>query len=90
MVYEKKVKLKNYLTTLSGKTSYMGDDVLYIPTEPEGYYEIEVTSFDSKNTKLTAMTGCFVSAGKMSWWSVMRVLSMFSPKRIHTSPVILR
>ncbi|NOS85735.1 MAG: hypothetical protein HOP31_11390 [Ignavibacteria bacterium] len=68
VVYEKKVKLKNYLTTLSGKTSYMGDDVLYIPTEPEGYYEIEVTSFDSKNTKLTAMTGCFVSAGKMSWW----------------------
>ncbi len=68
VIYEKKVKLKNYLTTLSGKTSYMGDDVLYIPTEPEGYYEIEVTSFDSKNTKLTAMTGCFVSAGKMSWW----------------------
>ncbi len=68
VVYEKKVKVKSYLTTLSGKTSYLGDDVLFIPTEPEGYYEIEVTSFDSKNTKLTAMTGCFVSAGKMSWW----------------------
>lgn len=78
VVYEKKVKVKTYLTTLSGKTSYLGDDVLFIPAEPEGYYEIEVTSFDSKNTKLTAMTGCFVSAGKMSWWerdeSIINVL----------------
>ncbi len=68
VVYEKKVKVKTYLTTMSGRTSYLGDDVIFIPTEPEGYYEIEVTSFDSKNTKLTAMTGCFVTAGKMSWW----------------------
>jgi len=68
VIYEKKVQVKDFYTSLSGKTSYLGDDVLYIPAEPEGYYEIEVTSFDSKNTKLTDHAGCYVSKGKMSWW----------------------
>lgn len=68
VIYEKKVKVKEFYSSLTGKTSYLGDDVLYIPAEPEGYYEIEVTSFDSKNTKLTDHAGCYVSKGKMNWW----------------------
>ncbi|MCI0448384.1 MAG: MG2 domain-containing protein [Chlorobi bacterium] len=67
--YEKKVKVTNFIGTAYGKTSLTGDAALFLDTEPEGYYEIEVTSFDSKNTKITDKKGTYVFSGDFSWWN---------------------
>lgn len=79
VIYEKKKRITSFYNTYSGRTSYLGDDLKYIKTGDEGYYEIEVTSFDSKNTKLTQNTGVYVTKGSMrGWWeeysSAIRIL----------------
>lgn len=62
-------KVTTYVNTYSGKTSSVGDEVVFIETTAEGYYEMEVTAFDSRNTKITSGAGTYVSNGNIrSWW----------------------
>jgi uncharacterized protein YfaS (alpha-2-macroglobulin family) len=68
--YPKQRKITDFVTTLNGKTRSDGSSLAFFDAGKEGYYSFEVTSFDSKKRKITAGAGCFVSSGKMNWWSL--------------------
>jgi uncharacterized protein YfaS (alpha-2-macroglobulin family) len=62
-------QITNFVSSYSGKTFLTGDEVVFVDTEAEGYYDIEVTSFDSRGTKISSKTGSYVSSGRFSWWN---------------------
>ncbi len=62
-------QITNFENNYNGKTYSAGDEVVFVDTEAEGYYEIEVTSFDSRGTKISDKTGAYVSSGGFSWWN---------------------
>ncbi len=66
--YPKQKKITNFVTTLNGDTQADGQGVTFLDAADEGYYSIEIVSFDSKGRKITSTTGCFVSSGRMDWW----------------------
>lgn len=66
---KKHKKITTYVNSYNGKTSVTGDEVIYVQTGAEGYYEFEVTSFDSRNNKVTSGAASYVTLGNMrSWW----------------------
>lgn len=69
ITYDKNKKITTFVNTYNGETSYNGSDMTFIDTDSAGYYEMEVTSFDSKNVKISVGAGCYVSSGKMNWWN---------------------
>jgi uncharacterized protein YfaS (alpha-2-macroglobulin family) len=59
---------KSFVTTFSGSTREDGLGMASFDAKDEGYYEIEIRSFDSRGKKVTTNTYCYVSTGDMWWW----------------------
>lgn len=59
---------KNYVTTVSGSTNDKGVGTVSFDAGGEGYYSIEINSYDSRGKKVTENTYCYVSKGDMWWW----------------------
>lgn len=59
---------KDYVTTVSGRTSDKGIGTVTFDAADEGYYSIEVKSYDSRGKKVSVDTYCYVSKGDMWWW----------------------
>jgi len=59
---------KNFVTTFTGSTREDGLGLASFDANGEGYYEIEVKSFDARGKKVTTSTYCYVSSGDMWWW----------------------
>lgn len=59
---------KDYVTTVSGRTNDKGFGTVSFDAAEEGYYSIEVVSYDSRGKKVTDNTYCYVSKGDMWWW----------------------
>ncbi|MBZ0203411.1 MAG: carboxypeptidase regulatory-like domain-containing protein [Ignavibacteria bacterium] len=59
---------KEYVTTVSGNTNNMGMGTATFDAAGEGYYSIEVSSYDTRGKKVTEETYCYVSKGDMWWW----------------------
>lgn len=59
---------KSFVTTFSGSTKEDGMGFASFEAKDEGYYEIEVQSYDSRGKKVTTSTYCYVSSGDMWWW----------------------
>lgn len=59
---------KTYITTVSGRTKADGLGIVTFNAKDEGYYEIAVSSLDSRGKKVTAQTYAYVSSGDMWWW----------------------
>jgi uncharacterized protein YfaS (alpha-2-macroglobulin family) len=59
---------KSFVTTFSGRTREDGTGYGEFEAKDEGYYEIEVSSLDSRGKKVTTEAYCYVSTGDMWWW----------------------
>lgn len=59
---------KDYVTTVSGKTNSKGIGSVSFDAKDEGYYSVELVSYDSRGKKVTDNTYCYVSKGDMWWW----------------------
>ncbi len=59
---------KDYVTTVSGSTNAQGTGSVSFDADGEGYYSIEITSYDDRGRKVTDQTYCYVSKGDMWWW----------------------
>jgi len=59
---------KDYVTTVNGGTNAQGTGTVTFDADGEGYYSIEVSSYDSRGKKVTDLTYCYVSKGDMWWW----------------------
>lgn len=59
---------KSFVTSFSGSTREDGKGIVTFEAKDEGYYEIEIRSFDNKGKKVTTTTYCYVSTGDMWWW----------------------
>ncbi|HEY3250451.1 MAG TPA: MG2 domain-containing protein [Ignavibacteria bacterium] len=59
---------KEFVTTVSGSTNDKGYSAVTFDAAGEGYYSIEVKSYDNRGKKVTAETYCYVSNGDMWWW----------------------
>lgn len=59
---------KDYVTTVKGSTNDKGIGNVSFDAAGEGYYSIEINSYDSRGKKVTDNTYCYVSKGDMWWW----------------------
>jgi len=59
---------KDYVTTVKGNTNEQGVGTVSFDAGSEGYYSIEINSYDSRGKKVTDNTYCYVSKGDMWWW----------------------
>jgi uncharacterized protein YfaS (alpha-2-macroglobulin family) len=59
---------KDYVTTVKGQTNDKGIGNVSFDAGSEGYYSIEINSYDSRGKKVTDNTYCYVSKGDMWWW----------------------
>ncbi|MCC6864673.1 MAG: carboxypeptidase regulatory-like domain-containing protein [Ignavibacteria bacterium] len=59
---------KDYVTKVSGSTNDKGIGTVTFDASDEGYYSIEINSYDSRGKKVTDNTYCYVSKGDMWWW----------------------
>ncbi|MFI5144488.1 MAG: MG2 domain-containing protein, partial [Ignavibacteria bacterium] len=59
---------KNFVTTFSGTTREDGFGSATFEAKDEGYYQIEVSSTDSRGKKVTTTTYAYVSNGDFWWW----------------------
>lgn len=60
---------KDYVTTVKGNTNDKGIGNVSFDAGSEGYYSIEINSYDSRGKKVTDNTYCYVSKGDMWWWN---------------------
>ncbi len=59
---------KNFVTTFTGSTREDGFGSASFEAKDEGYYEIELSSIDSRGKKVTTNTYAYVSNGDFWWW----------------------
>src|SRR4029450_9790597 len=59
---------KDYVTTVSGTTNKQGKGNVAFEADGEGYYSVEISSYDTRGKKVTDYTYCYVSKGDMWWW----------------------
>ncbi len=59
---------KDYITTVKGSTNDKGVGTVTFDAGSEGYYSIEINSYDSRGKKVTDNTYAYVSKGDMWWW----------------------
>src|SRR4030095_14141589 len=59
---------KDYVTTVSGTTNKQGTGNVTFEADGEGYYSVEISSYDTRGKKVTDYTYCYVSKGDMWWW----------------------
>lgn len=59
---------KDYIATVAGNTNVQGVGNVSFDADGEGYYSIEVSSYDTRGKKVTDQTYCYVSKGDMWWW----------------------
>ncbi len=59
---------KDYVTSVKGSTNDKGIGTVSFDAADEGYYSIEIVSYDTRGKKVTDNTYCYVSKGDMWWW----------------------
>ncbi len=59
---------KTFVTTISGSTKADGQGTATFEAKDDGYYQVEIASFDDRGKKVTTETYCYVSNGDMWWW----------------------
>src|SRR3990172_1087118 len=59
---------KEFITTVNGSTNDKGYGAVSFDAAGDGYYSIEVKSYDNRGKKVTTETYCYVSTGDMWWW----------------------